>query len=255
MIAISMSMMLGLQGFYDGMVDSMIDKTKRSDSGDVSIYAKDYRVQNDIKYTIKNATNIRDEIQKLDGVKAVVLRLRAEGLLATARKSSFASIHGIDLKQEEHFGEFSSFLKRGKINLDKRGAIIGIELAKTLKVGVGSKLIFSTQDVSGEINSIALRIRAIVQTTNIQLDSNAIFIDIKRLHKFLGTSPSEATQIAIMSEDKKLTNTLKQKYSTLDVKSFLELKPMIKQMQDMMAIFNSIIFFIVMSVVDRKSVV
>ncbi len=249
MIAISMSMMLGLQGFYDGMVDSMIDKTKRSDSGDVSIYAKDYRVQNDIKYTIKNATNIRDEIQKLDGVKAVVLRLRAEGLLATARKSSFASIHGIDLKQEEHFGEFSSFLKRGKINLDKRGAIIGIELAKTLKVGVGSKLIFSTQDVSGEINSIALRIRAIVQTTNIQLDSNAIFIDIKRLHKFLGTSPSEATQIAIMSEDKKLTNTLKQKYSTLDVKSFLELKPMIKQMQDMMAIFNSIIFFIVMSVV------
>ena len=88
-----------------------------------------------------------------------------------------------------------------------------------------------------------------MQTTNIQLDSNAIFIDIKRLHKFLGTSPSEATQIAIMSEDKKLTNTLKQKYSTLDVKSFLELKPMIKQMQDMMAIFNSIIFFIVMSVV------
>jgi ABC-type lipoprotein release transport system permease subunit len=249
MIAVSMSMMLAIQGLYDGMVKNMIDKNKRSDSGDISLYAKDYRVQKDIKYSIKNAVKIKEDIQKLEGVKAVVLRLNADGLLSTARKSSFASICGIDLKAEEHFGEFSEFLKEGDINLDKRGAVIGIELAKTLKVRIGSKLIFSTQDSSGDINSIALKVRGIVQTTNILLDSNAIFVDIKTVHKFLGTSSSDATQIAIMSEDEKLLHVLKSKYSNLDVKSFLELQPMIKQMQEMMVIFNSITFFIVMSVV------
>jgi ABC-type lipoprotein release transport system permease subunit len=249
MIAVSMSMMLGIQGIYDGMVNNMVDKNKRSDSGDISIFAKDYRVNRDLSYRVKNAQEIKDEIQKMDGVEAVALRLRADGLLSTARKSSFALVVGIDLNEEERFGKFSEFLKEGSVDLQKQGAIIGIELAKTLKVRVGSKVIFSTQDGSGEINSIALYIRAIVQTTNIALDNSAIFIDIGQLHKFLGTASTEATQIAVKSKDEKLYGELKAKYPNLDVKSFLELQPMIKQMQDLMVIFNSVTFFIVMSVV------
>lgn len=249
MIAVSMSMMLGIQGIYDGMVNNMVDKNKRSDSGDISIFAKDYRVNRDLSYRVKNAQEIKAEIQKMDGVEAVALRLRADGLLSTARKSSFALVVGIDLNEEERFGKFSEFLKEGSVDLQKQGAIIGIELAKTLKVRVGSKVIFSTQDGSGEINSIALYIRAIVQTTNIALDNSAIFIDIGQLHKFLGTASTEATQIAIKSKDEKLYGELKAKYPNLDVKSFLELQPMIKQMQDLMVIFNSVTFFIVMSVV------
>ncbi len=249
MIAVSMSMMLGIQGLYDGMAFNMLDKNKRSDSGDISIYAKAYRMDKDIKHHIKNASEIKKEIEQMQGVKAVVMRVKAEGLASTARKSSFASINGIDLSSEEHFGKFSEFLKEGKINFEKRGALIGIELAKKLKVRIGSKVIFSTQDSSGEINSMALKIRAILQTTNIELDSSAIYIDIKKLHKFLGIAPNTATQIAIMCEDEKLYESLKGKYTHLDVKNFFELKPMMKQMQDMMVIFNSITFFIVMSVV------
>ncbi len=249
MIAVSMSMMLGLEGLYDGMVKNMIDKNKRSDSGDITLYAKEYRIEKDVKHRIKDTDTIKAEIEKIEGVKAVIRRIKADGLISTARKSSFASIYGIDLEEEEHFGKFSEFLKEGKNNLKKRGAIIGLELAKTLKVRIGSKIVFSTQDSSGEINSIALRIRGIVQTTNIGLDNSALFVDIKQVHKFLGTSPEEVTQIAVMGEDAQLYDTLKTKYSNLDVKSFLELQPMIKQMQDMMVIFNSITFFIVMSVV------
>ncbi|WP_310442055.1 ABC transporter permease [Sulfurimonas sp.] len=249
MIGVSMSMMLGIQGIYDGMVNNMVDKNRRSDSGDITIFAKDYRVNRDLLYRIKNAHEIKNEIQKMDGVEAVVLRLRADGLLSTARKSSFASVIGIDLNEEERFGKFSEFLKEGTVDLQKQGAIIGVELAKTLKVRVGSKIIFSTQDGSGEINSIALYIRAIVQTTNIALDNSAIFIDIGQLHNFLGTASTEATQISIRGNGEKLYGELKAKYPNLDVKTFLELQPMIKQMQDLMVIFNSVTFFIVMSVV------
>ena len=249
MIAVSMSMMLAIEGLYDGMAFNMLDKNKRSDSGDISIYAKDYRIDKDIKYRIKDAIKIREDILKMQGVKAVVIRLKADGLASTARKSSFASIVGIDLAEEESFGKFSEFLKSGEINLEKRNALIGIELAKTLKVHIGSKIIFSTQDSSGEINSIAIRIKAIVQTTNIGLDSNAIFVNIKKIYNFLGVNSDEVTQIAIMSEDKVLYEKLKLQFPNLDIKSFFELQPMMKQMQDMMIIFNSITFFIVMSVV------
>ncbi len=249
MIAVSMSMMLGLQGLYDGMLKNMIDKNKRSDSGDVSLYAKAYRIEKDLKYRIKNADTIKKDLENIDGVKAVVSRIKADGLISTARKSSFASIYGIDLKEEERFGSFSGFLKEGELDLEKRGAIIGLELAKTLKVHVGSKLVFSTQDSLGEINSIALRIRGVVQTTNILLDNGAIFVNADEVYTFLGISSSEAVQIAVMGEDKGLYDMLKNRYTELDVKRFLELQPMIQQMQDIMVIFNSITFFIVMSVV------
>ncbi len=249
MIAVSMSMMLGLQGLYDGMVKNMIDKNKRSDSGDISLYAKEYRIEKDLKHRIKDADTIKSEIENIHGVKAVVLRIKADGLVSTARKSSFASIYGINLEDEERFGKFGEFLKEGEIDLKKRGAIIGLELAKTLKVRIGSKVVFSTQDSSGEINSIALRIRGIVQTTNLSLDNSAIFVQNKQVHKFLGILSDDVTQIAVMGEDAQIYDTLKNRYPNLDVKSFLELQPMIKQMQDMMVIFNSITFLIVMSVV------
>ena len=249
MIAVSMSMMLGIEGLYDGMVNNMVDKNQRSDSGNISIYAKDYRLEKDIKYTIKNAKEMKNEIESIEGVEAVVLRVKAEGLLSTARKSSFSSIVGIDLKEEQKFGKFSEFLKEGEVDFQNHGTVIGVELAKRLKVHIGSKVVFSTQDIKGEINSVALRIRGIVQTTNISLDTTAIFIDINHLHKFLGTALQEATQISIMSKDKKLYNNLIEKYPKYDIKSFLELQPMMKQMQDITLIFNSITFFIVMSVV------
>ncbi len=249
MIAVSMSMMIGIQGLYDGMANNMLDKNKRSASGDISIFAKEYRVEKDLKYRIKNATAIKSEIEKTEGVKAVILRISADGLIATARKSSFATLHGIDLESENKFGQFSEFLKSGEMRLDRRGAVIGLELAKTLKLRIGSKVIFSTQDITGEINSVALKIRGIVQTTNISLDSTGIFIDTKNLHLFLGTNPNEATQISIMSDNKTLAEQLKEKYSQLDVKSFFELQPMMQMMQEVMTIFNSITFVIVMSVV------
>lgn len=249
MIAVSMSMMLGIQGIYDGMVDNMIDKNRRSQSGDISIFAKDYRVEQDLKQRIKNASLIKDDIQNMQGVNEVVIRLRAYGLVSTARKSSFSFMQGVDAADEERFGKFSEFIKKGEISLEKGDALIGLELAKKLKLAVGSKVVFSTQDIVGNINSVALRVRGILQTTNIELDANAIFVNIKNMHGFLSTAEGDATQIAITCKDEKLIDRLIKKYPNLEVKSFLELQPMIKQMQDITVIFNSITFFIVMGVV------
>jgi len=249
MIAVSMSMMLGIEGLYDGMVLNMADKSKRSDSGEISIFAKEYRINRDLKQRTADAKTIQKELQMMEGVRSVVLRVSADGLASTARKSSFAQIRGVNLQEEESFGKFSDFLQEGEINFSKRGAFVGVELAKTLKLKVGSKVIFSTQDSSGEISSMVLKVAAIVQTTNIVLDTSTLFVDIKKVQKFLGLKEREATQIAIRTESEQLYETLKKKYPTLDVKSFFELQPMIEMMEEMMVIFNSITFFIVMSVV------
>lgn len=247
MIAVSMGMMLSIQGIYDGMTLNMIDATKRSDSGEVSLFAPQYRLNKNLNDRIRNAVAIQKALKS--EVDAVVLRTSVEGLGATARKSAFSNIIGINLEAEERFGHFSGFLKEGVISFEKRGAIVGSELAKTLKLKVGSKVIFSTQDSSGDINALGLRVRGIAQTSNVLLDATAIYVPREKLHHFLGIDNSDATQIAIRSQDNTLKKRLQEAYPKLDVKSFVELYPMLKQMQDMMMIFNSITFFIVMLVV------
>ena len=249
MIAVSMSMMLSIQGIYDGMTSNLIDKTKRSDCGEISIYNPKYRLNKNLDNVIENAKKIQNVLRQRHDVEAVSRRLSVDGLSATARKSTFSSIVGIDLESEIIFGGFDQFLVDGKLLLDRRGVLIGKELAKSLKVHIGSKVIFSTEDSSGEINAMALKIRGIMQTSNVLLDRSALYVDIDVAGDFLGVSKDVATQIAIRSESKRLKEVLQKDYPHLKVMNFLELYPMLKQMQEMMSIFNSITFFIVILVV------
>ena len=249
MIAVSMSMTLALEGLYDGMTTSMVEKTKRSDSGEVSIYAKEYKQERTIQENIQDAQTIKERLLLRKDVKSVTLRVQADGLLATAKKSSFASLVGIALQEEQEFGNFGEFLDSGTLRLDGHKTFVGKELAKDMKLKIGSKVIFSTQDMSGEITSVALRVSGIVQTNNISLDKGALYVKRELLRKLLQMPKNSATQIAIRSDNSALTQELQQSYEELDVKSFLELYPMMEQMQELTLIFNSITFFIVMMVV------
>lgn len=249
MIAVSMSMMLSIQGIYDGMVVNMVDKTKRSDYGEISIYHKEYRLNKVLANSMTHADKMLTDLKQHKDVDAVVHRIQLEGLSSTAKKSSLSLIIGIDLQAEEKFGKFSEFLTEGEISFRKKGAIIGSELAKTLKIRIGSKVVFSTQDQSGEINSMAVRIRGIINSTNMALDAKGLFVDRKRMDRFLGITSDVATQIAIRTQSETLLSELTKRYPTLEVKGLLELQPILKMLQDMMVIFNGVTFFIVMLVV------
>ena len=249
MIAVSMALMLSIQGIYDGMTKNMLDKTLRSDCGEVSIYQKQYRLNKLFSNNIQDADRIVQKLNRNPKVKIAIKRFSVEGLSSTARKSSFANIIGVNIDDEEKFGKFSRFLKEGEVSFKDYGAVIGSALADKLKVHIGSKVIFTTQNSKGEINGLYLRVKGIIQTTNINIDNFAIYVPIQRVYTFLGVPAENATQIAIRTDDTQLAQTLKQEYKNLDVESFLELYPILKQMEDMTYIFNSITFAIVMLVV------
>lgn len=252
MIGMSMGVMVGLEGLYDGMSLRMIDKTKRSDSGELSLYAKKYRLERDIAYHVADADEKCKTIENMDGVNAVVYRLKAEGLAQTATKSKPGSMIGIDLEEEERFGDFKAFLQKGTLDLEKNDALIGSGLAKKLKVKIGSKVIFTTQDSHRDIQSVALRIKGIIRTSNIVLDDTVLYVLRSKVTSFLSLPEGSATQIALRSSEEE-TPAIKKKlnstYADLEVFTFKELYPQMKQMQSMMDIFNGITFTIVMIVV------
>lgn len=254
MIAVSMSAMLALIGLYDGMTKQMIDKTIRSDCGELSIYAPKYRMYKTLDHRIEAAEEIAQSLKEMPEVLHVNERIVVQGLASTARKSKMAQLIGIDLKRENAFGDFERFIIKGKAEWGRRNAyaIVGKKLATDLKLDIGSRLIFSTQNVSKEISSLSLRIGAIVQTGNMAIDEQGVYIAMQKSKTFLGVGDS-LTQIALRIDPKSdleaLHVRLGTEYPNLEVLPWYRLYPALEQMQVMTNIFNAISFAIVMLVV------
>ena len=243
MIALSLSGLLGLQGLYDGMISHLINTTIRSDSGEISLYAKEYRLNKSLDYSLSPVSQIEEKLLKVEGINSYSIRLQQEGLIATAHKSLGATLKGITLKNEQSFGQFDTFITKGTYSFGKKnkGALIGSALAKKLHIDVGSRVIFTAQDASGEINAISFRIIGILKTGNPALDENAVFVSMEKISRFLNLQQS-ATQIALRVKDtdsiKKVQKELQRLFPNADVLRWDELYPLLIQMRDIMDIFN-----------------
>ena len=243
MIAMSLSGLLGLQGLYDGMISHMINTTIRSDSGEISLYNKAYRLNKSLDYRMDNITKYEEIFSKVEGIDAYSIRLEKEGLIATAHKSLGATLKGISLENEQTFGQLNAFITEGEYSFGKgdKSALIGAALCKKLNLSIGSRVIFTAQDATGEINSISFRISGILKTGNPTLDENSVFVSMEKISQFLSLQQS-ATQIALRvneTEDiTKIQNELKTLLPNIDVLRWDELYPLLIQMQEIMNIFN-----------------
>ena len=243
MIALSLSGLLGLQGLYDGMISHLINTTIRSDSGEISLYAKEYRLNKSLDYRLSPLSKFENTFSQVEGVDAHSIRLEQEGLIATAHKSLGATLKGISLEKEQHFGQLDEFITEGEYSFGKgnKGALIGSALAKKFHLTIDSRVIFTAQDVSGEINSISFRISGILKSGNPSIDENTVFVSMEKMSKFLNLQQS-ATQIALRVKDTEHIHIVQKELQLLlpdiDVLRWDELYPLLIQMQELMNIFN-----------------
>ena len=243
MIALSLSGLLGLQGLYDGMISHLINTTIRSDSGEISIYAKEYRLNKSLDYRLSPLSKFENTFSKIEEIDAYAVRLEQEGLIATAHKSLGATLKGISLEKEQNFGQLDAFITEGTYSFGKgnKNALIGSALAKKFHLTIGNRVIFTAQDVTGEINSISFRISGILKTGNPSIDDNTVFVSMEKMSKFLNLKQS-ATQIALRVKDTEHIGIVQKELQLLlpdiDVLRWDELYPLLIQMQELMNIFN-----------------
>ena len=243
MIMLSLSGLLGLQGLYYGMISHMINTTIRSDSGEISLYAKAYRLHKSLDQRISNVSNLKKRLSEVEGIDAYAIRLEQEGLVATAHKSLGAKLKGISLENEKEFGGLDAFITQGEYSFgkDDKKALIGSALAKKFNLTIGSRVIFTAQDATGEINSISFRISGILKTGNISIDEHTVFISMEKISKFLNLQQS-ATQIALRVKEgediKQVQKELKTMLPDTEVLRWDELYPLLIQMQELMNVFN-----------------
>lgn len=253
MITTSLWGLLLMEGIYEGMTEQMIDNAIRSDSGDISIYAKGYRNDNDLNRLINDTDKVKNAIASIPEIKTFTERIVQDCLVATAHYSQNATLLGIDLESEKKHGRLDQYMAKGSYAFGKKstGVLVGYKLAEKLKTDIGKKLILSAQDSTGEISSIALRVSGIIKTNNMLLDSRALLMDQGKAADMLQIN-NGVTRISLILSDRSQTESVQARLQKvlpeLEMFRWDQLYPALMQGKVMMDGFNLVTSIIVFTV-------
>lgn len=98
---------------------------------------------------------LKEKIDHTPGVVATAPYVQGPVIVEFQNRRIAPLFRAIDVAQEEKVIPIRKFIKEGKLDLDGDSAVLGIELARTLKVGVGDKLtVYSPGNVGQMLDGI-----------------------------------------------------------------------------------------------------
>ncbi len=91
------------------------------------------------------------KIKKIPGVVATAPYVQGPVIVEFQNRRLAPMIRGIDVEQEENVVPLKKFIVQGSLNLDGESAVLGIDLARNLHIGVGDKLTVYSPGNLGQI--------------------------------------------------------------------------------------------------------
>ena len=236
MIAVSMSVfiMILLSGFMEGMIDAINIDIVSFESAHINMSSKKFEkyklflpTQYPLEIDDQPLDKIINEIESIKGVKKAFPRIQTIASVSNSIVKN-AVIWGFNMEDELKYNYFNqrtknknNCLKEGRLpDKGKNECIIGYELAKKMKVGIGDKITLKV--ISSEYSDKFLipKIVGIFDFDYSEYDKNYIIISFEKLQKLL-TLHNKTEQIFIyldnINKTNVITDILKEKYETYKV--------------------------------------
>ena len=205
-------------GSGDYTYTNMIDTGASMGMGHVTVQPLGYHLKPTLDKRLKEVGKLHQQIMSLDSVSDATVRITGQAMFASARKSVGGAFIAVDPAFET---EANNLLLRsiveGSIFPDRsgRGIVIGSKLAKKLKVKIGKKIVYTTTDAHGEIVSGIARVSGIFTTGIDIIDGIMALLPIERMQKTLRYASDEATVIAVIIEDQRHAEAVRDEIATL----------------------------------------
>jgi lipoprotein-releasing system permease protein len=99
--------------------------------------------------------SLKEKIDHTAGVVATAPFVQGPVIVEFENRRLAPMVRGVDLAQEEKVVPIGKFIKEGRLDLDGDSTVVGIELARSLRVGVGDKLtIYSPGNLGSMLDGI-----------------------------------------------------------------------------------------------------
>ncbi len=187
--------------FADGALATMVDAGVRSGSGDIGIYRQGYLADPKASDTFAAAPILAGLARDPDVAKAFA-RLRVPGLLQSAYGSRPVEMEGLDFAREAGTDPLldRKYFVAGGLPHAPHGIVIGLTLARDLKVKVGNKIVWMAQDTTGQIASGLFRVAGVVHTNVSAVDSGLVMAPREAVASLIGRAGG-VHEIAILLKD------------------------------------------------------
>jgi len=264
-LVIILSITVGLLGgifylaFVNGMIQQQVYSSIHSEISNVQLHNPKYLINDEIKFTIAEPEEKLSKIKSLDKVEAACSRIKSPAMVSSAITGTGITINGIDYEEEKKVTNIYTKLVDGTYfdTKLKNPAVIGKKLADKLKVKIKSKIVVTIQNSAGEISYGAFRVAGIYKTDNTNFDQANVFVLKDNLSDLIGIDKTKVTEISVLLKHNDFTDSTTVKIrkmfaeeissNELIVRSWKEIQPALKMMNDM-SIQYSMIFVIIILV-------
>ena len=178
----------------DGTHEDWIDSGIRTSTGHVTIEHPDFRLSRKLQDRLRPA--VRDETERAlaslkiaPHVVAVSSRVSISALASSAAGARPAQILAVDPVPEARFSTLDDQVVEGRYLEpdDRLAAYIGVDLAASLELRLGSRLVVQAQNTDQEIAAQLLRVVGIFRNGVPEVDQAVVHIPLQTAGEWLGS--------------------------------------------------------------------
>ncbi|MBD3868404.1 MAG: ABC transporter permease [Acidobacteria bacterium] len=203
-ITIGVGLCLFYTGLGDGMYGQVISMAVRSGSGHLVLENRSYRDDQVLKHTIQASDELIRSVKAVEGLEGYSLRISAPGMVSTSYGTVGGGFDAVRPDLDKEFSLLNRNLVEGRYLESGRDMIIGTELARKLKVNIGSKVVLTAQDRDGETVQDLFRVVGTFRTRSDMMDGFYFQITLDQAREMLGLGPDDLTQVGVYLEDRHL---------------------------------------------------
>jgi ABC-type lipoprotein release transport system permease subunit len=220
-----------------GMILQMVEAAIDTDLGHVQAHAAGFMDKPGLERRIPGGDA---HLEGLGDDVDWARRLRAEGLVFSARASVGVRVIGIEPERERRVSNIASSIVAGEyLDGERRRLVVGERLAQRLKVGLGDKVVLSAQDAAGDMTGEAYRIGGLFRTSSRELDEAVVYLRLDESQEILGVG-SDVSELVVVSHDRgivrrdevlqALRDRVAARMPGLDVDTWKEVRPLLDSM-------------------------
>lgn len=202
-MAIALSFCCAMYTLINGVSGQIFGMMVEQQLGHVQVYHQDYRSKQLLYDTIPGGDKVLESIQGMEKTAIASGRIKGFGLAGSGAKSSGAQIMGVYPVTEQSLTPILRQIEAGAYLDDapSHQALLGVDLAKKLKVDVGGELILIGQGADGSVANDLYTVKGIVKTGNVAIDKAGVYLHATDLQEFL-VLEGQLHEILALTENK-----------------------------------------------------
>ena len=220
-----------------GMAHQMVKTAIATELGHLQIHAPGFEAEPELRVLlpdggVRAARAVEAEMGEDGDVMAWAPRVHGQGLVNSPRASVGVRVVAVQPDAEARVSAYADSLVEGEWLGQRRGrAVIGVDLARRLKVDLGDKVVLSVQDLAGDLTGRAFRIGGIFRTSSLAVNQSTLLIRLEEAQQLFGLG-NQISEIVVIADADSVVESLREQIgdvlgASAEVRSWQQLEPML----------------------------